>query len=111
MPVFSFFNDGGVPLFVAFNANQGPAASEGMPAGVFRSRCVVPGNLFAEGHVLVLAEVSTRRPVYQIHVLEHDVVAFNVVERGLPGSVRGDWGRSIPGVVRPMTFWQTDRVE
>ncbi|HKB08497.1 MAG TPA: hypothetical protein VKF61_09485, partial [Candidatus Polarisedimenticolia bacterium] len=74
-------------------------------------RCVVPGNLFAEGQVRVVAEVSTGDPLYQIHFLEYDSVAFQVVDSGEPGSVRSGWGRPIPGVVRPHLEWTTVRLD
>jgi hypothetical protein len=67
----------------------------------------VPGNLFAEGDVRVVAEVSTRHPVYQIHFLVFDSVAFQVVDTGEPGSVRAGWGRPIPGALRPLCGWRT----
>jgi lipopolysaccharide transport system ATP-binding protein len=104
---FSLFNDQGVPLFVSSD-RFGPAGrDEPKPAGLFRSRCTIPGNLLAEGPVRVVAEVSTGYPVYQIHFLEFDAVAFQVVDTGEPGSVRGTWGRNIPGVVRPDLEWET----
>jgi len=107
---FSFLNDQGVHLFVSCDwfgdrTNETPKAP-----GVYRSRCVVPGNLFAEGQVRVVAEVSTGHPVYQIHFLEYDSAAFQVIDSGEPGSVRGRWGRPIPGVVRPALEWETTRV-
>jgi lipopolysaccharide transport system ATP-binding protein len=66
----------------------------------------VPGNFFAEGQVRVIAEVSTRHPFYEIHVLEHDAVSFQVIDKGEAGSVRANWGRNLPGVVRPLLQWE-----
>ena len=111
LAAFSFFNDQGVHLFVSSN-RFGPAKKEDSPCepGLYRSRCVVPGNLFAEGQVRVAAEVSTATPTMQIHFLEHDSVAFQVVDTGEPGSVRDGWGRPIPGVMRPRAEWRTERI-
>jgi hypothetical protein len=67
----------------------------------------VPGNLFSEGAIRVYVEVSTRHPVYQIHVNVHDCVGFQVVDTGAAGNVRAGWGRPIPGALRPMCEWQT----
>ena len=62
------------------------------------------------GETVSVAEVSTGHPVYQIHFLEYDSAAFQVIDTGEQGSVRGRWGRPIPGVVRPALEWETTRV-
>jgi len=103
---FSFFDSQGVLLFVTGDLND-LEWSRPRSRGVYASACRVPGNLFSEGVVRVVAEVATRQPVYQIHVLEYDSVAFQVVDSGEPGSVRGGWGRPIPGAMRPLCEWQT----
>lgn len=106
LAAFSFFNDAGVHLFVT-STRFGPMVAD-IPAepGVHRVRCTAPGNLFAEGEVRIVAEVATAQPVYQIHFIEHDCVAFQVVDTGEPGSVRAGWGRPIPGAVRPECHWE-----
>ena len=108
---FSFLNDQGVHLFVSSDWFGGKRNDSPKSAGLYRARCVVPGNLLAEGQVRVVAEVSTGDPVYQIHFLEYDSVAFQVVDTGEPGSVRSGWGRPIPGVVRPHLEWTTVRLD
>jgi lipopolysaccharide transport system ATP-binding protein len=105
---FSFFNEHGVPLFVAPDFSEARWAGKPRPAGLYVSSCTVPGNVFAEGQVRVTAEISTREPAYRIHFLEHDSVAFQVVDPGEPDSVRAGWGRPIPGVLRPATGWTTE---
>ena len=105
---FSFFNDQGVILFVSADFQDPEWGNKSKPIGIYKSRCVVPGNLLAEGQVKVVAEVSTRHPVYEIHVLEYDSVCFQVVDTGEPGSVRAEWGRNIPGVMRPRLEWKTE---
>ncbi|MGH9749442.1 MAG: ABC transporter ATP-binding protein [Candidatus Polarisedimenticolia bacterium] len=109
LSAFTFMNDQGVHLFVGSDRFGGRPDVPREP-GLHRARCTVPGNLFAEGQVRVVAEVSTSHPVLQIHVLEYDSVAFQVVDSGAPGSVRGGWGRPIPGVVRPELQWETSMV-
>lgn len=103
---FAFFDGQGVHLFASADFAEREWAGP-RPRGVFKSVCTVPGNLFSEGHVRVVAEVSTRHPVYEIHFLMFDSVAFQVVDTGEPGSVRAGWGRPIPGVLRPLCGWQT----
>jgi lipopolysaccharide transport system ATP-binding protein len=108
MAAFSFVNELGIHLFVSPDHHEPRWAAAPRPAGVFRTRCTVPGNLFAEGLITVVAEVATREPSYVVHVLEHDCVAFQVVDPGGAGSVRGSWKRNIPGVMRPMLDWHTE---
>ena len=109
MVAANFFNNEGVLLFVSADLQEtdwrGPR-----PMGTYLSRCEVPGNYFAEGIVRVLAEVCTREPDWKSHVREVDIVSFNVVDLGEPGSVRDGWQRSLAGVVRPMLPWKTTMV-
>jgi lipopolysaccharide transport system ATP-binding protein len=109
--VFSLFNDQGTLLFVSPDFHEPEWGKKPKPTGLFRSCCVLPGNLLAEGRVSVVAEVSTAEPVYEIHFLEYDSVGFQVVDRDDPGSVRAGWGRNLPGVMRPWLDWKTELLE
>jgi lipopolysaccharide transport system ATP-binding protein len=103
---FSFVSDQGMILFVSVDFAEPHWGSKPRPVGLFHSKCTVPGNFFAEGQVRVIAEVSTRHPFYEIHFLEHDAVSFQVIDKGEAGSVRANWGRNLPGVVRPLLQWE-----
>jgi lipopolysaccharide transport system ATP-binding protein len=107
IPAFSFFNDQGLLVFVSADfthARHGAEHSRGLHA----CRCEIPGNLLAEGTLLVTAEVSTSYPYYQIHFLEREAVSFDVADSAEVGSVRDGWGRPIPGVVRPQLSWERE---
>jgi lipopolysaccharide transport system ATP-binding protein len=101
-----FLNDQGTVLFISPDWSEPNWGAKPRPAGLYRSRCRIPGNTLAEGFVTVAAEVSTRQPAYETHFLEFDCVGFQVVDSGEPGSVRAGWGRPMPGVVRPKLEWQ-----
>jgi lipopolysaccharide transport system ATP-binding protein len=103
---FSFFDQAGTALFVSGDFSDAAWCGP-RKAGSYRSVCTVPGNLFAEGFIRVAVEVSTRSPVYEIHFIVFDAVSFQVVDAMGPGSVRGGWGRPIPGVMRPACQWST----
>jgi lipopolysaccharide transport system ATP-binding protein len=103
-----FVDDLGVILFNTPDFQEGNFGSKARPAGIYRARCKVPGNLFAEGQVRVAVEVSTREPFYDVHFVEWDAVSFQVVDRGEPGSVRANWGRDLPGVMRPLLHWENE---
>jgi lipopolysaccharide transport system ATP-binding protein len=106
--VFSFIDEQGIIAFVSADFEDLKWDAKPKTAGLFRARCTVPGNLFAEGQLRVVAEVSTGEPYYEIHFLEFDSVSFQVIDTGGSGSVRSGWGRPIPGVVRPMLQWQRE---
>jgi lipopolysaccharide transport system ATP-binding protein len=107
---FSFFDSQNTPLFVTADFGEHEWSVPRM-RGTYRAKCSVPGNIFAEGIVRIVAEISTRHPVYQIHFLAFDSVAFQVVDTGATGSVRAGWGRPLPGVMRPLCQWRTEVVE
>ena len=109
MVAANFFNDDSVLLFLTADLQE-TRWHEPRAAGVYVSKCEVPGNFFAEGMIRVMAEVCTREPVWVSHVREADVVSFNVVDSGEPGSVRSGWSRPFAGVVRPMLPWHTEVV-
>lgn len=111
LSALSFFDEQETLMFVSADWHEKNWGSRPRAKGLYRARCTVPGNLFAEGLVRVLAEVSTRHPSYEIHILERDVVAFQVVETQQPGSVASGWGKALPGVVRPWLEWENDYLE
>jgi lipopolysaccharide transport system ATP-binding protein len=106
MPALSFFDGQGTLLFVSAPFTNQEWRTTPRAPGSYTARCVVPGNLFAEGIVRVTTEVSTSHPVYEVHVLEHDCVTFQIVDLGKAGSVRAGWGRPLPGVIRPELHWE-----
>jgi len=111
LSAFTFLNDQGVILFVSADFDEQQWGSKPRPVGLFRAECTVPGNFFAEGQVSVIAEVSTRHPFYEIHILERDAASFQVVDKGELGSVRANWGRNLPGVVRPLLHWENEFID
>ena len=102
-----FYNDEGVCLFVTNDWNDRIAWQRPRRPGVIRSTCRIPGNFLAEGRVIVTAAVSTYNPT-QIHAIEQDAVAFQVIDRAGEEGVRGVWAGDWPGVVRPMFEWRVD---
>jgi lipopolysaccharide transport system ATP-binding protein len=103
-----FIDEMGVILFNSPDWHERLWGSKPRPAGRYVARCSVPGNLLAEGQVRVAVEISTRHPFYETHVLEWDAVSFHVVDKGEPGSVRADWARNLPGVMRPNLPWENE---
>ena len=56
-------------------------------------------------------QVSTRIPVCHNHFHQFESVVFGVEDTGEPGSVRAEWGRPIPGVLRPTISIRVEQTE
>jgi lipopolysaccharide transport system ATP-binding protein len=75
--------------------------------GRFISTAWVPGNLLAEGTLLVSVGLGAHDPPVS-HFSEVDAVAFQVVDSPEGDSARGDWDGNFRGVVRPLLKWTTE---
>jgi lipopolysaccharide transport system ATP-binding protein len=105
VPNFHIFNEEGICVFVT--ADTDPAwRRRPKPAGRYVSRVTVPGNFLSEGTLVVDAAISTMDPA-TVHAHEREAVAFQVVDSIDGDSMRGEFGGSVPGVVRPKLDWQT----
>ena len=104
-PNFDFYNEEGLLLFGAIETDTAWRNRVRDP-GRYVVTAWLPGNLLSEGTIIVDAELLTTHPAAQ-HFLEHQVVAFHVVDSMEGDGARGDWGGSMPGVIRPMLRWST----
>ena len=105
VPNFHFFNEEGTCIFVVHDSD--PAwRRKPRPRGRYSSRAWIPGNLLAEGSLIVGVAVSTLDPV-AIHFYERDALAFQIVDALDGDSARGDYAGTIPGVIRPLLDWET----
>lgn len=71
------------------------------PAGLFRTRCILPGNFLNEGRYGISAFIRTNVSNQEAMVLE--AVWFTVHDTSATHREAGSWG----GVVRPPLAWQT----
>jgi lipopolysaccharide transport system ATP-binding protein len=101
---FHAFNSQGVLLFATTNNSTDEWQRVPQRSGVVRAICRIPGNFLAEGLISLNVAVATYNPE-RIHAVEHDAVAFNVVDRTAGTGVRGEFVGEWPGVVRPMFDW------
>jgi lipopolysaccharide transport system ATP-binding protein len=105
VPNLHFTNEQGMLAFIA--ADQGPAwRRRPRPVGHYVSTAWIPGNLLAEGTLIVAASISTMDPVF-VHFHEAEAVAFQVVDSLDGDSARGDYAGVMPGVFRPLLQWDT----
>lgn len=105
-PNYHCLNEEGLCLFVANDQHDVNWKDQSRPVGRYVSTAWIPGNLLAEGTVIVGAAVSTMDPVI-IHFWEHDAVAFQVIDSIDGDSARGNFAGHMPGVFRPLLKWTT----
>jgi lipopolysaccharide transport system ATP-binding protein len=105
LPHFCLFNERGECAFVTVDQTptwRGRVRSNGH----YLSSVTIPGNLLAEGILLVDCNLLTLNPdILQFNA--KSVVSFNVVDNMEGDSARGDFAKNIPGVVRPLLEWDT----
>jgi lipopolysaccharide transport system ATP-binding protein len=99
-----FFNDEGTCLFISHDTADRAWRQSPRARGLVRATVRIPGNFLAEGRVTVTVAVSSMNPTV-VHALEHDAIAFQIVDRSDGDGVRGEYAHEWPGVVRPMLDW------
>lgn len=108
VPNYHFYNEEGICVFVvqdlSADARQQPRAP-----GLFVSTLIIPPNFLAEGRLVVSASISTYYP-FTVHVFERDAVSFRVMDSLEGNSARGDYAGPMPGVVRPIFDWTTEKL-
>jgi lipopolysaccharide transport system ATP-binding protein len=105
-PGFTLHNEEGLWVFASLDTDS-QWLRKPRPVGCYISRARIPGNMLAEGTMIIGSSVRTEEPRI-IHYYERDAVALQVVE--MPGSLtaRVDMPGRFPGVVRPLLEWETE---
>jgi homopolymeric O-antigen transport system ATP-binding protein len=103
VPSFQFINQEGLCVFTA--VEHDPAwRRRPRPAGRFVTTAWIPGNLLAEGALIIGASAATLEPA-RIHFYERDIVSFHVIDSHEGNAARGDYAGQFPGIVRPLLNW------
>ncbi len=106
LPVIEIYNEEGAHLFSAHDT--GPQWRQSRPVGPYTSTAWIPGNLLAEGNLLVNVAVMSHLPYTATHVYERNVVAFQVIDSQEGDAARGDYIGPMTGLVRPLLKWTTN---
>jgi len=106
IPNLHFHNEEGVNVFIVSDQDLTWRRQPRLE-GRYKSIAWIPGNLLAEGSLIVSAAISTMDPV-RVHFYERDVVAFQIVDSLDGNSARGDFAGPMPGIVRPLLEWKTE---
>ncbi len=106
VPNLHVFDQTGACAFVSIEVDS-PWHRRERCRGRWVSRAWVPGSFFAEGTYSVGAAISEFGPLC-VHLWERDAVGFQVIDDLSGVTARGDFGGTIPGVVRPLLKWETE---
>ena len=105
-PSLQFNNESGTCVFLAQDLEpkwrQTPR-----PLGSYTAVAWIPGNLLADGALLVTVSIGTQRPL-QLHAHRREAVAFRIMDAFDGNSARGEWDGQLPGIVRPLLEWKTE---
>ena len=105
VPRFDVMNEAGLCLF-ATQESDSEWRRQPRPIGRFTSTAWIPGNLLAEGVVLVAVSVVSPERQKQ-HVHERDAVAFHAIDSIHARSSRHGIEAPLPGLLRPLLRWTT----
>lgn len=105
-PHFGLFNEEGVRLFVA--VDQDPNwRKRPRPPGRYTCVSWIPGNLLAEGMMVVNTALWVLEPFRKLEFQCKDAVAFHLIDNMEGDTARGDWTSNMLGVIRPLLKWDT----
>lgn len=85
--------------------NQTPANIPKM-TGVYVSKCLIPGNLLAEGIFSVRVTFITYKDGKLIEIDVPDAISFEVIDISSRKSVKGKSTGTFPGIMRPKLKWE-----
>ena len=101
----SVVNEVGTEVFSSFPATDKVWHGKAFPAGLFRTTCVVPGDLLNNGRYTV--NLLAVRDQSIVLWRKDSLLTFHVEDSH---ALRGDWHGEWNGVVRPNLKWETERV-
>ncbi len=105
LPNFHLLNEDGVEVCCLVDLDS-EWRNRRRPAGRYITTARIPGNLLSEGTFFVRANLCSLDPL-TIQFDVPDAVAFQVIDSLDGDSARGDYAGPFPGVMRPMTSWNT----
>lgn len=100
------YSAGGVLVLNAVPVHEGTWYGQSYPAGRFRDRCYVPGDLLNDGTYRV--ELLVVRDRSMVLHQDSEILEFEVLDvADSSGVFEGEWS----GVVRPRLEWQTEHLD
>ncbi|HZQ05159.1 MAG TPA: polysaccharide ABC transporter ATP-binding protein [Anaerolineae bacterium] len=105
VPNLHFFNEESVRVFTVLDARS-EWRHKLREVGRYVTTAWIPGNLLSESSMFVSVAISEYYPMV-IHLMEREVVAFQVIDSLHEDSARGDYRGPLLGAVRPIVKWTT----
>lgn len=103
---FQVMNENEVVVFEARPVEEVVWSDRARPIGLFRDRCVVPGNLLNSGwHRL---EVRFYRDRTRVVFQQSEMLVFDVAD---DWEHRDGWYDKWPGAIRPRFEWRTEQID
>ncbi len=109
MPAFSLCNEESQILFCSNDIEPRWINQERAP-GSYVARVTIPGNLLAEGTMVVNTAIWQWEPVRKLEYQVSEAIAFQVIDSLEGDSARGPYAGDLAGVIRPKLDWKTTRV-
>jgi lipopolysaccharide transport system ATP-binding protein len=107
LPGFSICNEEMQILFSSIDIEPKWAGKERSP-GRYVAEITIPGNLLAEGTMLVNTAVREWKPAQTLEYFVPEAIAFQVIDSFEGDSARGQYPGDLAGVVRPKLEWRTE---
>ena len=108
LPGFSICNEEMQILFSSIDIEPKWAGKERSP-GRYVAEITIPGNLLAEGTMLVNTAVRQWKPAQTLEYFVPEAIAFQVIDSFEGDSARGQYPGDLAGVIRPKLEWRTER--
>jgi lipopolysaccharide transport system ATP-binding protein len=108
VPAVELHNEAGTRLFSTHDTGAEWSRRE-RGRGRYTSAVRLPGNFLSEGSLIAHVSIMSHFPSTILHARAKNVVAFQVLDEPGEGSARGDYVGPMPGVVRPLLEWTTER--
>lgn len=109
MPGFSLCNEEAQVIFSSIDVGDEWYGRE-RPPGHYVARITIPGNMLAEGTMLINTAIRQMRPTEKLEYFLSEAVAFQVIDTLQGDSARGRYPGDLAGIVRPKLEWHTERV-
>ena len=106
---FNFFNASGINIFDS-HENLTEYYHLEKEVGYYQTTVWVQENLFSEGVILIGVALVTHDP-FTVHFHERETLAFNMIDDVGNSPTRGDYVGSVPGIIRPLLKWQSDKIK
>ncbi|MDR1622001.1 MAG: ABC transporter ATP-binding protein [Synergistaceae bacterium] len=108
-PNFHVYDSTGQCVFVASDGGFDCAGTRKASLGTYIASCTIPGNFMNDGAYSVGFALSTM-PTVTVHFYAQNALNFIVLDDLLNTPTRGLYRGPLPGAVRPLLEWDSEKV-